>query len=110
MALHHGCSELSSDDDHEYGSYSIRDHHDEVQSITNKRGSTRFIGTNDEASQHVKIRMTKKQLEELAKRVDIEGLSLEQALLEYLMNVNSMGRSSELIVSSWKPVLQSIPE
>ncbi|KAK2441296.1 hypothetical protein P8452_20138 [Trifolium repens] len=54
----------------------------------------------------VKIKITKKQLEELLSKVDMRELRVEQVLAQ-LMN-HSNGYKS--LQRSWRPALQSIPE
>ncbi|CAJ2639756.1 unnamed protein product [Trifolium pratense] len=54
----------------------------------------------------VKIKITKKQLEELLSKVDMRELRVEQVLSQ-LMN-HSNGYKS--LQRSWRPALQSIPE
>uniref|UniRef100_A0A5B7AQP8 Uncharacterized protein n=1 Tax=Davidia involucrata TaxID=16924 RepID=A0A5B7AQP8_DAVIN len=54
----------------------------------------------------VKIKITKKQLEELLGRVDVQGLSVRQVLAQ-LMNASD---GFETHQRSWRPALQSIPE
>ncbi|AES70330.1 hypothetical protein MtrunA17_Chr3g0098821 [Medicago truncatula] len=54
----------------------------------------------------VKIKITKKQLEELLSKVDMRELRVEQVLAQ-LMN-HSNGYQS--LQRSWRPALQSIPE
>lgn len=65
----------------------------------------------------VKIKITKKELQELVRRVEIQGLSLEQ-VLENLMAANGgdgggySGHDRHQLQHqcSWRPALQSIPE
>ncbi|XP_047307260.1 uncharacterized protein LOC124910633 [Impatiens glandulifera] len=54
----------------------------------------------------VKIRITKKQLEELLGKVDVQGIPVEQ-VLEQLMSVSDRFETNQ---RSWRPALQSIPE
>ncbi|XXG46898.1 hypothetical protein AAC387_Pa02g1626 [Persea americana] len=58
-------------------------------------------------STEVKIKLTKRQLEELLGKVGINGISVEE-LLTQLMKVNP--DDDNLRHRSWKPALQSIPE
>lgn len=71
----------------------------------NNRGLTSSSSTT--SSKEVKIKITKKQLEELLGRVDIKELSVQQVLAQ-LMNVS--GDRHETHPRSWSPNLQSIPE
>ncbi|KAF7112221.1 hypothetical protein RHSIM_RhsimUnG0250800 [Rhododendron simsii] len=54
----------------------------------------------------VKIKITKKQLEELLGKVEVQGLSVHQ-LLDQLMNASDRFVAQQ---RSWRPALQSIPE
>lgn len=55
----------------------------------------------------VKIKITKKQLEELLSKVDVRELRVEQ-VLTHLMNHSGGGYQS--LQRPWRPALQSIPE
>ncbi|GMJ15953.1 hypothetical protein like AT3G20340 [Hibiscus trionum] len=55
----------------------------------------------------VKVKITKKQLEELLGRVDVNELSVHQVLAQ-LINVSN--QYDEANQRSWRPKLQSIPE
>ncbi|CAI9773436.1 unnamed protein product [Fraxinus pennsylvanica] len=59
-----------------------------------------------ETGREVKIKISKKQLEELLSRENSQGLSVQQILTQ-LMNVSD---GFETHQRSWKPALQSIPE
>ncbi|KAI3948832.1 hypothetical protein MKX01_022246 [Papaver californicum] len=50
-------------------------------------------------STEVKIRITKKELEELLGKIDVQGLSMEQILTQLIKTHES-----------WRPALSSIPE
>lgn len=54
----------------------------------------------------VKIKITKKQLEELLGKVEVQGLSVHQ-LLDQLMSASDRFVAQQ---RSWRPALQSIPE
>ncbi|TXG67801.1 hypothetical protein EZV62_009076 [Acer yangbiense] len=54
----------------------------------------------------VKIKITKKQLEELLGRAELKQLSVQQVLAQ-LMNVSDRYETNQ---RSWRPALQSIPE
>ncbi|KAI3702978.1 hypothetical protein L6452_28732 [Arctium lappa] len=58
------------------------------------------------ASTEVKIKISKKQLEELLGRADVQGLTVEQVLAQ-LMNVSDRFDTHQ---RSWRPALHSIPE
>ena len=53
-----------------------------------------------------KIKISKKQPEELLGRTDVQGLTVAQVFAR-LMNVSDRFESHQL---SWRPALQSIPE
>ena len=55
----------------------------------------------------VKIKITKKQLEELLGKVDMQGLSIQQVLS---LLIKSNVQYHETHQRSWKPSLKSIPE
>ncbi|XWS11216.1 hypothetical protein CRYUN_Cryun38cG0065200 [Craigia yunnanensis] len=54
----------------------------------------------------VKVKITKKQLEELLGKVDVKELSVQQVLAQ-LINVSNQYETNQ---RSWRPALQSIPE
>ncbi|AES70334.1 hypothetical protein MtrunA17_Chr3g0098851 [Medicago truncatula] len=54
----------------------------------------------------VKIKISKKQLEELLSKVDIRELRVEQVLAQLMNHSNGY----ESLQRSWRPALQSIPE
>ncbi|KAL2245313.1 UNVERIFIED_CONTAM: hypothetical protein Sindi_2799500 [Sesamum indicum] len=58
------------------------------------------------SSTEVKIKISKKELEQLVKKADAQGLSVQQVLAQ-LMDV---GDRFEAHQRSWRPALQSIPE
>ncbi|KAI3496974.1 hypothetical protein L1887_39353 [Cichorium endivia] len=58
------------------------------------------------ATTEVKIKISKKQLEELLGRTDVQGLTVQQVLAK-LMNVSDGFESHQ---RPWRPSLQSIPE
>ncbi|KDP39126.1 hypothetical protein JCGZ_00883 [Jatropha curcas] len=60
------------------------------------------------SSKEVKIKISKKQLQELLGRVDMKELSLEEVLAQLMKNVSS--DRYETNQQSWRPNLQSIPE
>ncbi|OVA11476.1 Protein of unknown function DUF4228 [Macleaya cordata] len=61
------------------------------------------------SSTEVKIRITKKELEELLGKIDVQGLSVEQIIAQ-LMNSTSDDDQYHAQQRSWRPALQSIPE
>ncbi|MBA0876688.1 hypothetical protein Goshw_001709, partial [Gossypium schwendimanii] len=64
------------------------------------------LNASPSAIHEVKVKISKKQLEELLGRVDAKELSVQQ-VLEQLINV---GNQYEATQRSWRPALQSIPE
>lgn len=57
----------------------------------------------------VKIKITKKQLEELLGKVNARNLTVQQILTQ-LMISGVDGCQSNILHRSWRPALQSIPE
>ncbi|KAI3466246.1 hypothetical protein Pfo_022909 [Paulownia fortunei] len=55
----------------------------------------------------VKIKISKKQLEQLLKKADVHGSSVEQVLAQLM---NDGGDGFEAHQRPWRPALQSIPE
>lgn len=70
-----------------------------------ERSFTKSSSTTTTATE-VKIKITKKQLEELLGKVDLKELSVQQVLAQ-LINVSDRFDSHP---RSWRPALQSIPE
>lgn len=70
-----------------------------------ERSFTKSSSTTTTATE-VKIKITKKQLEELLGKVDLKELSVQQVLAQ-LINVSDRFNSHP---RSWRPALQSIPE
>lgn len=54
----------------------------------------------------VKMKIRKKQLEELLRKIDVHGLSVQQVLSQLM----SVGDHHRLHHRSWRPALQSVPE
>lgn len=69
-----------------------------------------ILGTNNftTTSTEVKIKITKKQLEELLGKVDVKDMSVQQVLAQ-LISVSDKFQTTSLH-RSWRPALQSIPE
>lgn len=72
----------------------------EEKRVTNSLPSSTIKGT------EVKIKITKKQLEELLSKVDAQGQSVKVVLTQLL----NLGDGYETHPKSWTPALQSIPE
>lgn len=58
-------------------------------------------GGGRKATREVKIKITKKQLEELVGKVEVKELRVEQVLAQFI---------NQSLERPWKPALQSIPE
>ncbi|XVF03875.1 hypothetical protein REPUB_Repub05bG0030600 [Reevesia pubescens] len=65
-----------------------------------------FTTSSDTTTHEVKVKITKKQLEELLGRVDVKELSVQQVLAQ-LINVSNQYEANQ---RSWRPALKSIPE
>ncbi|XP_010538708.1 PREDICTED: uncharacterized protein LOC104812967 [Tarenaya hassleriana] len=65
-------------------------------------------GSSSSSSHEIKIRMTKKDLEELMKRISVKGLTAEEILAKLLTDGGDQFSSENQ--RSWRPALQSIPE
>ncbi|CAI9756598.1 unnamed protein product [Fraxinus pennsylvanica] len=84
------------------------------QSVTPKKEKeSLLISDNHRNREEVKIKITKRQLQEFLGRVDMEDLTTEQALCQ-LVNVGASAGAGDLShVRSqrlWRPRLHSIPE
>lgn len=68
--------------------------------------------TSAASSTEIKIKITKKQLEELLDKAEVKELSVQQVLAHLIdFNVSSnTDRYHETHQRSWRPALQSIPE
>lgn len=71
-----------------------------------KRNSFTSLASSS-STREVKIKMTKRELEELVRNVEMQGLSLEQVLARMINGNNGYQLEHQ---RSWRPVLQSIPE
>ncbi|KAG2682256.1 hypothetical protein I3843_11G184000 [Carya illinoinensis] len=76
--------------------------HDRGRSISSSATATSAASTITE----VKIKITRKQLEELLGSVDIKDLTVHQVLAQ-LMNASDQYETHQ---RSWRPALQTIPE
>lgn len=59
------------------------------------------------SSREVKLKLTRKELEDLVRGVEVRGLSLEEVLAKL---INGNAQFQVAYQRSWRPVLQSIPE
>ena len=64
-------------------------------------------GKQDANTKKVKITISKKELEQLVQKVDMQGMTLEQVLTRMVKGEDVYELEQH---RSWKPVLQSIPE
>ncbi|KAK7316760.1 hypothetical protein RJT34_00464 [Clitoria ternatea] len=69
-------------------------------------GAFSASSTKAKATTEVKIKITKKQLEEMLKKMDVRELRVEE-VLSHLMNHSGDYQSLQ---RPWRPALQSIPE
>ncbi|CAK7351189.1 unnamed protein product [Dovyalis caffra] len=98
---HHPATMLhgADDEDEEYGS------------TNNER--QRLLDTSSLCSgstREVKIKITKRELEEIMARVNMQGLSMEQVLARFVNSTSDLKFEMEHHHRHWKPALQSIPE
>ncbi|KAJ9182664.1 hypothetical protein P3X46_006633 [Hevea brasiliensis] len=85
--------------------------HDKVMYVEEEElhgDDKRLLTSSTSSSTEVKIKITKKQLEELLGRVDMKELSVKQVLAQLMIEVGSDRCESHQ--RSWRPNLQSIPE
>lgn len=80
------------------------DKNNEAADVSSSPPST--TATSATKTTEVKIKITKKQLEELLGKVEVQGLSVHQ-LLDQLMSASDRFVAQQ---RSWRPALQSIPE
>ena len=78
----------------------------EEKGILGNQQKIGFTTSSATTTQEVKVKITKKQLEQLLGRVDVKELSVQQVLAQ-LINVSNQYETNQ---RSWKPALQSIPE
>ncbi|GAV86404.1 DUF4228 domain-containing protein [Cephalotus follicularis] len=116
---HNSSSMVWAGDD--WGSVTLPDRHhevlfDEAVTISNtekkmllddeKRNSSTSLFASS-STREMKIKITKRELEELIRKVDMQGLSLEQVLAQMINGNDGYQLEHQ---RSWRPVLQSIPE
>ncbi|XVF27864.1 hypothetical protein REPUB_Repub14bG0145900 [Reevesia pubescens] len=100
------------DDDDNWGSLVSThqrqgDHDGEINIMENEK---LLGGKRDGNSREVKITISKKELEQLMQKVDMQGLTLEQVLARMVLNDGDNIFEVDQQHRPWKPVLQSIPE
>ncbi|KAB2082137.1 hypothetical protein ES319_A05G178300v1 [Gossypium barbadense] len=88
------------------------DYGDNEINIMEKETRQLFGGKTDAINtREVKITISKKELEQLVHKVEMQGLTLEPLLLARMVKGGGGGDMFEFEQPrSWKPVLQSIPE
>ncbi|KAJ9169096.1 hypothetical protein P3X46_020563 [Hevea brasiliensis] len=73
-----------------------------------------YGSSSSSSTREVKIKITKRKLEELMARVEMQGLSMEQVLARLINSVDKFEimemEHHHHLHRSWKPALQSIPE
>ncbi|KAM7278465.1 hypothetical protein ACFE04_005599 [Oxalis oulophora] len=77
-------------------------HDQKIKVVVNEKNKSK-------RTREVKIKITKKQLEELLYRANVNDLTVEQVLVR-LINVGSGDHDQLFNQPPWKPDLQSIPE
>ncbi|KAL5773322.1 hypothetical protein ACOSP7_012918 [Xanthoceras sorbifolium] len=86
----------------------LGDDHDEMGG-----GGGGSVSSSNKSTREVKIKITRKELEELVGRADVQGLSVEQ-ILATLINGSGYPHGNyhhqQHHLRSWRPVLHSIPE
>ncbi|XP_027172779.1 uncharacterized protein LOC113772385 [Coffea eugenioides] len=80
----------------------------EEQSFLRGKQGAKSFPSSTTAGTEVKIKITKKQLEELLSKVDVQGKPVKEVLTQ-LLNLSDHGNETHH-PSSWRPALQSIPE
>ncbi|WOK91858.1 hypothetical protein Cni_G00549 [Canna indica] len=90
----------------------VDDEDDDWEPMEDRRSSRKHQGqtgnAKEKGSTEIRIKISKKQLEELLRQVDGQGLPLRQVLAD-LAGVADFGRLHEQ-ERHWRPRLQSIPE
>ncbi|XVF26032.1 hypothetical protein REPUB_Repub13aG0265100 [Reevesia pubescens] len=96
-------------DDDEWGSLvsSTHRHGDDGDEINIREKDKLLGGKTDENTREVKITISKKELEQLVQKLDMQGLTLEQVLARIKDRDHVFEMEQH---RPWKPVLQSIPE
>lgn len=103
-----------ADDDDDFGPImEVGNRYDDGLRRERRRLLPETGGSSSGNVREVKIKITKKELEDLLARVDMQGVTLEHVLAQ-LMNINATVDSDRPAdmqrQSSWRPALQSIPE
>ncbi|XWS27843.1 hypothetical protein CRYUN_Cryun25bG0014600 [Craigia yunnanensis] len=108
-----GSSAANDDDDSFFASETTHDTCEykgmmniEEKGLLRNHQKTGFTSSSATTTHEIKVKITKKQLEELLGRVDVKELSVQQVLAQ-LINVSNQYEANQ---RSWRPALQSIPE
>lgn len=81
------------------------------QSVTLKKEKESLLSDHDHNREEVKIKITKRQLQEFLGRVDMEDLTTEQALCQLVNAGAGDGNLSDVQSRRpWRPRLHTIPE
>ncbi|CAH2053231.1 unnamed protein product [Thlaspi arvense] len=83
-------------------------HHSSTTSTKAKTVVVRGDSKASDPSHEIKIRLTKKQLQDLLSKVNVHDLTFQQEALSCPSLANTYEESNQQ--RSWRPVLQSIPE
>ncbi|CAL1372648.1 unnamed protein product [Linum trigynum] len=92
---------------------------DDSSSDKNQLLPARSSSSSSSSGREVKIKVSRRELEELMSRVEMQGLSSEQVLARLIISSAGGGGGAAGLFSDpadedhhrhWKPVLQSIPE
>ncbi|KAE9598451.1 hypothetical protein Lal_00031404 [Lupinus albus] len=102
---HHSSTKYNTTDD-EGGDRNFSEEHCAFSSATSNGGGATCATTDEETTMEVKIKITKKQLEEFLGKIDTRELRVEQVLAQLM----SHSREYESLHKPWRPSLQSIPE
>ncbi|XWS51872.1 hypothetical protein CRYUN_Cryun11dG0019300 [Craigia yunnanensis] len=108
-----GTSAANDDDDGFFAIETRRDRYEykdmtniEEKGLLGNHQKTGYTTSSATTTHEVKVKITKKQLEELLGMVDVKELSVQQVLAQ-LINVSNQYETNQ---RSWRPALQSIPE
>ncbi|XWS15579.1 hypothetical protein CRYUN_Cryun34aG0012900 [Craigia yunnanensis] len=94
-------------DDDDWGSLVSTHRQGDDGEINNMEKENLLGGKRDANTREVKITISKKELEQLIQKMDIQGMTIEQVLARMVKGEDVYELEQH---QSWKPVLQSIPE
>ena len=98
---------LNHDDDDQYQKGFVTTSTSSNYSTSSTSGTNYYGDNHSTKTTEVKIKITKRQLEELLGKVDVKDMSVQQVLAQ-LISVSDGYQTQQL--RSWRPALQSIPE